>query len=78
VRHAGVGPDGSCQVELQRWKHRVRVEVANPGTGPALVPSRPDMSGPGGWGLVLVDRIATRWGVDKDSARTCVWFEIEY
>jgi anti-sigma regulatory factor (Ser/Thr protein kinase) len=78
VRHAGVGPDGSFQVELQRWKERVRVAVANPGTGPALVSPRPDMSGPGGWGLVLVDRIATRWGVDKDSARTCVWFEIEY
>ena len=78
VRHAGVGPDGSFQVELQRWKQRVRVEVANPGTGPPLVSPRPDMSGPGGWGLVLVDRIATRWGVDKGSSRTCVWFEIEY
>ncbi len=78
VRHAGVGPDDSFQVELQRWKQRVRVAVANPGTGPALVSPRRDMSGPGGWGLVLVDRIATRWGVDKDSTRTCVWFEIEY
>jgi anti-sigma regulatory factor (Ser/Thr protein kinase) len=78
VRHAGVGPDGSLQVELRRWRQRVRVEVADPGPGPALVPTRSDVPGPGGWGLVLVDRLAARWGVARGPSRTCVWFEIDY
>jgi anti-sigma regulatory factor (Ser/Thr protein kinase) len=78
VRHAGVGPEGSLQVELRRWRQRVRVEVAAPGPGPGRVPPRSDKPGPGGWGLVLVDRIAARWGVDRGPSRTCVWFEIDY
>jgi len=43
---------------------------------------RPSVRGPedlryGGWGLVMVDAAATRWGVVKDGDRTTVWFEIE-
>lgn len=30
----------------------------------------------GGYGLFLVDRMATRWGVDRE-AENCVWFELE-
>ena len=30
---------------------------------------------PGGWGLVLVDQMAERWGVVRDE-RTRVWFEL--
>jgi two-component sensor histidine kinase len=29
-----------------------------------------------GWGLVLVDRIADRWGIISETGRTCVWFEL--
>jgi anti-sigma regulatory factor (Ser/Thr protein kinase) len=78
VRHAGVGPDESLQVDLWRWTRRVRVEVADPGAGPAHVSPRPGSNGVGGWGLVLVDRIAARWGVESGPSRHCVWFEIDY
>jgi anti-sigma regulatory factor (Ser/Thr protein kinase) len=30
-----------------------------------------------GRGLLLVDRIARRWGVDADGEGKCVWFEVE-
>jgi anti-sigma regulatory factor (Ser/Thr protein kinase) len=30
-----------------------------------------------GRGLLLVDRIARRWGVEPDAAGKCVWFEVE-
>lgn len=48
--------------------------------GPRFAPdatrSRPDETG--GWGLVLVDRIADRWAVTRTATGTCVWFEIRY
>jgi anti-sigma regulatory factor (Ser/Thr protein kinase) len=78
VRHAGVGPDESLQVELRRRPRQVRVAVLDPGAG--FEPPAPSASGddPGGWGLVLLDRIADRWGVSLEPAGTCVWFEIDF
>jgi hypothetical protein len=32
----------------------------------------------GGWGLVLVERIAARWGVGHGASGTRVWFEVEF
>jgi anti-sigma regulatory factor (Ser/Thr protein kinase) len=29
-----------------------------------------------GWGLFLVERLASRWGVNQDSDGTKVWFEL--
>jgi hypothetical protein len=36
------------------------------------------MDDPGGWGLVLVERIAASWGVERNerAERTRVWFEL--
>jgi serine/threonine-protein kinase RsbW len=78
VRHAGVGPAGSLEVELWLWPQRVRVEVVDPGSD--LVPARPrsKRDGTGGWGLVLVDRIAARWGVGERESDSSVWFEVEF
>ena len=75
VRHGGA--DGDERIELNiRWDdRRVRVDVADPGSGFAA-PSSPDAGPVSGWGLVLVDRIAERWGVET-SGRTHVWFELE-
>jgi anti-sigma regulatory factor (Ser/Thr protein kinase) len=56
----------------------VRVEVHDPGPGfsPASKPAPPPVEATTGRGLMLVDRIANRWGVDR-GRRTCVWFEID-
>ena len=76
VLHAGVGPDQSLRVELTRWPRRIRVEVTHPGDGFRYdcVNLSPDT--PGGWGLVLVDRIADRWGIISSTDGTCVWFDL--
>jgi signal transduction histidine kinase len=29
-----------------------------------------------GWGLFLVERLASRWGVNQDAEGTKVWFEL--
>jgi hypothetical protein len=34
-------------------------------------------SADGGWGLHIVDNLASRWGIEDQGARTVVWFEIE-
>jgi anti-sigma regulatory factor (Ser/Thr protein kinase) len=53
----------------------LRAEVSDP--GPGFVPRERagELDDPGGWGLVLVDRLAERWGVHNDE-RTSVWFEL--
>ena len=50
----------------------VRIEVED-GSTEAPVPKAP--SGEGGWGLVLVDRVCDRWGVDISDGKKCVWCE---
>jgi anti-sigma regulatory factor (Ser/Thr protein kinase) len=76
VRHAPVGPEQSIRVAIDEGPGRVRVEVADPGGRftRAHPRHRPDESG--GWGLVLVDRIADRWGVRRTARGTSVWCEI--
>jgi anti-sigma regulatory factor (Ser/Thr protein kinase) len=78
VQHAGVGAEASVHVAVRHWPQRVRVEVVDPGTDLAIPRTRVSGDVPGGWGLVLVDRIAARWGVGRGPSRTCVWFEIEF
>jgi anti-sigma regulatory factor (Ser/Thr protein kinase) len=54
-------------------ERRLRVEVEDAGGGrPAR---RPDPGADGGWGLLLVESAADRWGVADGS--THVWFEID-
>ena len=78
VRHAGLSADGWVELELRADDECVRVEVTDPGRGfdPAGVAAGPRERG-SGWGLVLVERIARRWGVHHD-ALTRVWFEMPW
>jgi anti-sigma regulatory factor (Ser/Thr protein kinase) len=32
---------------------------------------------PGGYGLLLVDRMASRWGIERTAGSTTVWFELD-
>jgi len=76
VRHAGVGPEQPVRVGLCWLPRRVRVEVTDPGDGFARVHARSMGDEWGGWGLLLVDRIADRWGAWPTASGTCVWFEV--
>jgi anti-sigma regulatory factor (Ser/Thr protein kinase) len=76
VRHGGAGEDVLIGLRIETSYSTVRVEVADHGRGFAVrtpTPGRDQMSG---WGLVLVDRIADRWGVVRDGA-VLVWFELD-
>jgi anti-sigma regulatory factor (Ser/Thr protein kinase) len=53
---------------------RVEVEDRGPGFEPRLADD--DAERNSGWGLLLLDRLAARWGVVANSTNT-VWFELE-
>jgi two-component sensor histidine kinase len=75
VLHGQAGEQDVIEIELRRTLSGVRAQVSD--SGPGFAPSGRDqaLDEPGGWGLVLVDRMASRWGVDH-TERTCVWFEL--
>ena len=78
VLHAGAGDDVQILLRARLDDETLRVEVTDPGPGFERRPPEPRLEDedPGGWGLVLVDRLADRWGVER-GAGTCVWFEMD-
>jgi integral membrane sensor domain MASE1/anti-sigma regulatory factor (Ser/Thr protein kinase) len=77
VRHAGLRPRDEIRLQVETSARRLRVEVSDPGGGfGAKLPER-DPRGPGGWGLFLTERLADRWGVDREGGRTTVWLEVD-
>jgi anti-sigma regulatory factor (Ser/Thr protein kinase) len=77
VRHGASGEGTMVRLKISCTDREARIEVTDRGPGflaPNLPSPRPDRAG--GWGLVLIDRIADRWGVDTAHGTT-VWFEID-
>jgi anti-sigma regulatory factor (Ser/Thr protein kinase) len=74
VKHAQISSGGNrITLDARVDPHVLRVEVRDRGQG--FEPRRRvERSEPGGWGLVLVEGIAERWGVGRDP--TTVWFEL--
>lgn len=72
VRHAGLLPDQQILFAARFAGDFVRVEVHDPGPG-----FDPDGAlGGKGFGLRMVDKLATRWGVE-DANGVRVWFEVD-
>ncbi|MFE9248338.1 ATP-binding protein [Streptomyces sp. NPDC007088] len=73
VRHTGARHFG---LRMHRRPGRVRVEVRDPSRGlPCVMPSfgTAVMSG---YGLMIVERLAERWGVDLLPVGKKTWFEL--
>ena len=73
VRHAG---GEAVRLVVALTGTLLRIEVHDPGNGFELKPPPDDPLRASGWGLVLVEELADRWGIDHDP-RTRVWFEID-
>jgi len=76
VRHAKASADAPVELAVRVAGRTIRVEVHDGGTG-FTPPGHPRPRGSdGGYGLYLVERLASRWGVDT-GAGTRVWFELD-
>ena len=74
VRHASLDKSDAIEVRVRGSNATLRVDVIDP--GPGFDPERIEPSrAAGGWGLRLLDRLATRWGVERNDV-TRVWFEL--
>jgi anti-sigma regulatory factor (Ser/Thr protein kinase) len=74
VRHV-VGSTRPVVLAVQIGARAIRVEVHDGGAG--FEPGTPVPRGAeGGFGLFLVERMASRWGVDTGDG-TRVWFELD-
>ena len=72
LKHAA----GAPRIEAQLTPQVIRVAVYD--AEPALpVHREPDEDSPGGRGLHLLDRLASRWGAEPTEAGKVVWFELD-
>ena len=78
VRHVPASEAATIRLVVARTDRAVRVEVED--RGPGFVPAPRTDAEPGeqtsGWGLHILAKLATRWGVESDGGAR-VWFELD-
>jgi anti-sigma regulatory factor (Ser/Thr protein kinase) len=72
IRHAGLDASQRITFAARFVQDHIRVEVHDPGEG--FDPAR-GMEGRG-FGLRMVDKLSSRWGVENGSGNR-VWFEVD-
>lgn len=75
MRHAEMPRDADIEVYVSGDDRAVRVDVVNEGPGFNWRRRAAEPTQPGGLGLVLVDRLARRWGI-VGGEETRVWLEV--
>jgi anti-sigma regulatory factor (Ser/Thr protein kinase) len=77
IQHGGAGPHETIQVRLSSTPKRVRVEVHDPGARGETPTDRLEAE-TGGYGLLLVDRLADGWGREQsNTGGSLAWFELD-
>lgn len=73
IRHAKLQENDRIVLAARLGPDFVRVEVRDPGEG-----FDPDVRhGASGYGLRMLDMLASRWGVDRHDNGCRVWFEVD-
>jgi anti-sigma regulatory factor (Ser/Thr protein kinase) len=75
VRHGGVTEDGEIDLAVNVADSVIRVEVRDTGIQAEPRVRTPDLGGGGGFGMVLVQRMSSAWGVDHEP-NVVMWFEL--
>ncbi|MGH2797112.1 MAG: ATP-binding protein [Thermoleophilaceae bacterium] len=77
IQHGGAGPHETIAVRLASTPKRVRVEVYDPGSRGGGPRDRLETE-TGGYGLLLVDRLADGWGrKESGTGGSLAWFELD-
>lgn len=76
VVHAGMAATQDIVVKVADGKC-LRVEVLDKGSAFDPPDQRIRSEPIGGWGLRLVDRLAARWGTQREDGGNKVWFELD-
>ena len=76
VKHGASDPNESILLWANKLDGTVRVEVCDEGLTEFAGGNGTELLEPGGNGLVLVEALSARWGVNHGSPK-CVWFEAE-
>lgn len=79
IEHGHMRPFDDVIVRLHCDDQEIHVEVLSPGPGFDPPPSRlpqPQRLRENGYGLLVVDRLASSWGVESEGSRTKVWSKI--
>jgi anti-sigma regulatory factor (Ser/Thr protein kinase) len=74
VKHASKSESDWIRLEVVVDHQGLHVAVSDRGEGFTPEPRSATRTEPGGWGLMLVDGIADRWGVERGPSK--VWFEL--
>jgi serine/threonine-protein kinase RsbW len=75
VRHGKVGEDGEIDLLVTLDGAVAHVEVRDTGIQVDPRVKTPDLSGGGGFGMVLVERMSSAWGVDHEPS-VVMWFDL--
>jgi anti-sigma regulatory factor (Ser/Thr protein kinase) len=75
IRHV-TGSEQPVELAVRVGARTVRVEVRDGGAGFEPADNPEPRGADGGFGLFLVERMASRWGVETDEG-TRVWFELD-
>jgi serine/threonine-protein kinase RsbW len=76
LRHAALRDADAIVVRIYLGEETLRLEIDNPGTVGIVATRVTDpQCGVGGFGLVLVEQLAARWGVRRTDS-TSVWVEM--
>ncbi|MGW7454283.1 ATP-binding protein [Streptomyces sp. NPDC054787] len=76
VANARLHGGGPSSLLLRRTGDGLRIEVTDRSPMPPVLQPRSDLTGPGGHGLLIVDRLARRWGSDPLDGGKRVWLEV--
>jgi transcriptional regulator with XRE-family HTH domain/anti-sigma regulatory factor (Ser/Thr protein kinase) len=74
VKHGPQTREAVVSVNVEVERERLRVEVSDAAD---RQPAIRQPSGDGGYGLTIVDALASRWDTDRDGDRNTTWFELD-
>lgn len=76
VKHGSLMQDQAIEIDANPTERGIKIEVSNPGRADMTNKIEQRAMAESGWGLLLVTKIASRWGMSMNGS-THIWFELD-